>query len=303
MVRAGKHNTSQIKLWFESLKSAKNLSLCNGATQHTQNCLDAITDQYNSITTQRNGSEHGAAQENGAEKLHHDMLLIHIAHMVHFACTPTRQGSPRKINCSPEEYREWSVIAGCWHASHLKLGSPGSCVGDVHNVDLNIFVKKEFAMIEVPTDQLFCYHEQSECPNVLALHREILDRMAAAIEQSKFENPDENEVGSCQFFELRQKAVELLEHTSRKLGYSKKEWSHRLRNRNNETRYEPHPPTRLMNDAFIMGNESYHFIFKTEGSPTKRKRDNSPDSTDSTSICNSPYAKLGRLPDFPSLRL
>ena len=295
---AGQHNTSQIKLWFESLKSAKTLSLCNGATHHTKNCLDAITHQYNSITTQHNGSEHGAVQENGAKKLYHDMLLIHIAHMVHFACTPTPQGSPRKFICSPEEHREWSVTAGSWHAKHLKLGSPGSCIGDVNNFDVNNFVKKEFAMIEVPIDQLICNVENSECPNVLALHQEILDRMVAAIEQSKHENPSCNNVGSSRFTALQQKAVQLLQHTSHKLADSKKEFIYRLRNRNNDTCYEPRPPRRLMNDVFIMGEESYHLIFKTEGSPTKRKRDN-----DGTSACSSPYAKLGRLGDIPRLRL
>ena len=197
---AGKHNTSQIKLWFESLKSAKSLSLFNQATKSTTNSLYAIMSQYYSserraIMTQHNSPEHRTAQENGENKLYHDMLLIHIAHMVNFACASNPQGNQRKVNCSHEDYRSWSTIAGYWHATHLKLGFPGSCIGDV-----NISVKKDFAMIEVPTDQLFCYHEQSECPNVLALHREILDRMAAAIEQSKFENPDENEVGSCQFF-------------------------------------------------------------------------------------------------------
>ena len=288
---AGKHNTSQIKLWFQSLKSAKTLSLFNGATQNTENCLDAITDQYNSITT-------GAVQENGAKKLYHDTLLVHIAHMVHFACTPPPQGSPRKIICSPEEYRQWSVTAGSWHARHLKLGSPGSCVGDVNNIDVNNFVKKEFAMIEVPIDQLIRCAEKSECPNVIALHQEILDRMVAAIEQSKQENPSCDDVGSSRFVALQQKAVQLLQHTNQKLTHSKKEFTHRLQNRNNDTCYEPRPPTRLMNDVFVMGEESYHLIFKKEDTPTKRKRDN-----DGTSACSSPYAKLGRLGDIPGLRL
>ena len=116
--------------------------------------------------------------------------------MVHFACTPTPQGSPTKIICSPEEHRQWSVHAGSWHARHLKLGSPGSCVGDVNNVDMNNFVKKEFAMIEVPIDRLIRYVEKSQCPNVVALHQEILDRMVAAIMQSEHENPSCDDVGS-----------------------------------------------------------------------------------------------------------
>ena len=185
------------------------------------------------------------------------------------------------------------MTAGCWHARHLKLGSPGSCIGDADS-----FVKKDFAMIEVPTDQLFCNVDNSECPNVLASHQEILDRMVAAIEQSKHENPSCNNVGSSRFTALQQKAVQLLQHTSHKLTGSKKEFTYRLRNRNNDTCYEPRPPRRLMNDVFIMGEESYHLIFKTEGSPTKRKHDN-----DGTSACSSPYAKLGRLADIPDLRL
>ena len=59
-----------------------------------------------------------------------------------------------------------------------------------------------FAMIEVPTDQLFSNLAKSECPNILALNQEILNRMAAAIEQSKHENPNDNGVGSSQFAEL-----------------------------------------------------------------------------------------------------
>ena len=287
---AGQHNNSQIQLWFESLKSAKTLSLFDGATQHTKDCLDAVRDQYNITTV--------AVKENGAKKLYHDALLIHIAHMVHFACTHTPRRSPRKIVCSLEEHRKWSVTAGSWHARHLKLGSPGSCVGDVNNLDVNNFVKKEFAMIEVPIDQLIRYVKNSECPNVLALHQEILDRMVAAIEQSKRENPSCNDVGISHFAALQKKAVQLLQHTSHLLSCSKKEFVHRLKNRNNDTCYEPHLPRKLMNDVFIMGEESYHLIFKKEVSPTKRKRDD-----DGTSACSSPYAKLGRLGDIPGLRL
>ena len=218
--------------------------------------------------------------------------------MVHFACTPTPQESPTKIICSPEEHRQWSVHAGSWHARHLKLGSPGSCVGDVNNVDMNNFVKKEFAMIEVPIDRLIRYVEKSQCPNVVALHQEILDRMVAAIMQSEHENPSCDDVGSSRFAALQQKVVQLLQHTSQKLTDSKKEFIHRLRNRNNHTCYEPRPPTQLMNDVFAMGEESYHLIFKKEDTPTKRKRGN-----DGTSACSSPYAKLGRLGDIPGLRL
>lgn len=120
------------------------------------------------------------------------------------------------------------MTAGSWHARHLKLGSPGSCVGDVNNIDVNNFVKKEFAMIEVPIDQLIRCAEKSECPNVIALHQEILDRMVAAIEQSKQENPSCDDVGSSRFAALQRKAVQLLQHTNQKLTDSKKEFTHRL---------------------------------------------------------------------------
>ena len=292
---AGQHNTSQIKLWFDSLKLAKSLSLFNQATRVTTSRLDAIMTTYNNRDSSR-------AQENGANKLHHDMLLIHIAHMVNFACAPTHpthEQDQRQINCSHEEHRKWSVAAGGWHATHLNLGAPGSCIGDVNNH----VTKNLFAMIEVPTDQLFSNLAKSECPNVIAYHQEILDRMAAAIEQSKHENPTDNGVGSFQFAELQQKAVHFLKDTSRVLCASKKEWINRLTHRNNKTRYQPRPPKQLMNDAFVMGVESYYFMFKNVGSPTKRKHDNSPDRADGSSICDSPFAKLARLPDFPRLRL
>ena len=190
---AGQHNTSQIKLWFESLRLAKSLSLFNQASRVTTRHLKKIMTTYNK-------SDFSRAQENGANKLHHDMLLIHIAHMVNFACAPTHpthELDQRLIHCSHEEHRKWTVAAGGWHVMHLKLGAPGSCIGDVNN-----HATKMFAMIEVPTDQLFSNLAKSECPNILALNQEILNRMAAAIEQSKHENPNDNGVGSSQFAEL-----------------------------------------------------------------------------------------------------
>ena len=293
---AGQHNTSQIRRWFESLKLAKKLSLCSQASQHARDDLDAITMQYH--------FDEGAfaVQENGANKLHHDMLLIHIAHMVNFACAPTRQGSQRKINCSPEELRSWGVCAGKFHSTHLKWGKQGSCIGDICDAlgDMNDFAENDFAMIKVPTHQLQL--NSGKCPIILALHQEILERMAAAIHVSQLENPDDNQVGSFRFSALHQTAVQLLLNTNAKLSASKKELTHRLTNRTSDTRYEPNRPKRLMNDVFIMGEESYHFIFTTEGSPTtptKRRRDSSRDHTDGTS----PYAKLGRLASIPNLRL
>ena len=293
---AGQRNTSQIKLWFESLQLAKSLSLFNQATSVTRSHLEKIMTTY----SQRDSSR---AQEDGANELHHDMLLIHIAHMVNFACAPphpTHEQDQRIIYCcSREEHRKWTVAAGGWHATHLNLGAPGSCIGDVNNH----VTKKLFSMIEAPTDQLFSNLAKSECPNILALHQEILNRMAAAIEQSKLENPTDNGVGSSQFAELHDKAVHLLKNTKDRLTVSKKEWVHRLTHRSDETPYHPRPPKQLMNDTFVMGVESHYFIFKKVGSPAKRKHDNTWDPADDSRVCDSPFAKLARVPAFPRLRL
>ena len=293
---AGQHNTAQIKLWFESLTLAKSLSVYDQADLNTINRLHAITHQYKRGRFSTSGQR--TVQENGENKLYHEMVLIHVAHMVNFACTPAGEGNERKVNCSPENLRRWSVKNGRWLAAHLQLGSSGSCIGDVTNP-----VQKTFAMIKVPTDELSRDLQTKQCPNVFALHQEILERMAAAIELSKYDNPNDNTAGGRHFLQLQQKATKLLDSTHDKLLGSRKEWHHRLKHRNNDTPYEPRFPHPFMNDVFVMGDESYHHIFTTEVSPTKRKHDNSPDSTGGTRTCASRYAKLGRLEDIPTLNL
>ena len=284
----------EIQSWFALMRGCPMMEL---ATQATKNKLLAILGQY------RNGEANDATREgHGQDSFRHEMLLIHISHMVKFACKPLDKGKETKVKCDPEHYIRWSEAAGDWHADKLNFGLAGACLPD-DGTDGNWSENQRFAMIELPTSMLHNYIDRTnESPNVLALHEEILQRMASAITQSKRTNPEDDNKGGNVYFSLMDVAFGNNNKLKKALMSRRKNWLHRVRKiADGGGTYHPKRPEMLMNDRFIMGRQSYHYIIMNGTQQPFQWHGQKGTNNDHNN--RGRHESLGRLPPIPDLQL
>ena len=279
------HNASEIDQWFMKLGS---FSLQEKATSQTRTRLRVILSQY------KNVNPPSIRQGRGDNKFHHELLLLHIGHMVKLAGKSNSPERPRKVTCTNKDYHAWSLAAGCWHEKIMNLGSKDRCLPDKDIVmdQVPTVCDQEFAMINLPMEDLFRGLCENGSPNVHDLHREIMTRTAVAIEDSIVENPNGDIEGRNVFLDLRTITEQRLDHSYQLLRGLKKQWIYMLSNRDQTSPYKPNTPSNLMDDRFIMGKESYRSIFNDRA---KRKRKDSNRSGQ--------YDRLSKMPYIPHLNL
>ena len=260
----GPRTKSQIVSWFMpmSLMHQDLLSKAKASTQIAfQEVLDAYTEEMESVRDD--------GEQNSREYFyfHHKNLFIHIAHMVIFTCVETKSTKCGnfQIKVSTSMLEQWEEASGRFFNRRLKLPSNGFDTNAGNDADpalaLIVLPRKWFRKATI---------NASHIPSVHDLHFALMNTIHGKIHQMMtgrgMGTYDQYEADRLTRYItitsaniMRSKHVlmnrEKVRRSLRKKGYKK--YGHNYQ-------YKPEDPTMLERDMFLLGFESYYYLYNTE---------------------------------------
>jgi hypothetical protein len=231
----GKATRNEIDNWFQLLKLINKEEINALVLVHKRLCHTEV------------------AVDKEYTRFHHMSLFIYISYMTKFQC--------EKLNWLEKDVvTPWEIWSGVIYQVYNKLGREEICCKS-----------DTFAMMSVPWKKFQSRLNFGLPVDALKVHEHILIEMQGKMQDSCFENLGENNYGEnnyeqtqfIEFEELSAGTIQLIQSAKTKILARKKFVRNYLKNkRKRGTIHEYQPrPGYLMEDRFIMGTESYHYIF------------------------------------------
>jgi len=288
----GPRTKKEMTKWFQLMVLIHPLLVCE-VKKSTESSFTSVIHKYRALSK----TVDAAGEQNKTEYpyFHHKILFIHIAHMVFFTCVETKSTHDEVNKCqmkvSNSMWDKWEKVSGDLFNRTLNFSSNGSLV-------IQNGVDPTFTYIDLPRNWFLRETLQARgIPDVWNLHLGIMNKLHGKIESMQVgqaiskQDSLETYLLNCRFattsatltgkslleFKRREKA----RRHHRKDAYIKKGPSYQ---------YKPDDPTKFERDMFLLGNESYYYLFRTEMGKGFRKMRNA--TTDIVEVVVPPVQQL-----------
>lgn len=268
----GPRTKSQIASWFtlmsfmynSMLSKAKN-NLLSKAKESTRRAFLAVLDAYTfEIESAR---VNGLGNSREYFYFHHKNLFIHIAHMVIFTCVETKATKCGifQIKVPTSMLEKWEEASGRFFNRRLKLPSNGFDTTARNDAD------PALALIVLPRRWFLSQTIQAQnLPSVHDLHLALMHTIDGKIHQMM----TGRRMGTYDQYEA-DRLTRYITITSANIWKSKPVLVNREKNRRSVRRagykkygrsyqYKPLDPTMFDRDMFLLGCESYYYLYNTE---------------------------------------
>ena len=259
----GPRTKSQIASWF-ALMSYMHNDLLSKAKASTQVAFFEVLDAY----TEEMESARDDGEGNSREYFyfHHKNLFIHIAHMVIFTCVETKATKCGifQIKVPTSMLEKWEQASGRFFNRRLKLPSNGFDTNAGNDAD------PALALIVLPRRWFLSKTiEANNLPSVHDLHLALMNTMHGKIHQMVTGRG----MGSYDQYEA-DRLTQYMTITAAKIWKSKPVLINREKNRRSTRRagynkygryyqYKPEDPIVFDRDMFLLGFESYYYLYNT----------------------------------------
>lgn len=272
----GKDTKKQIQLWFNLLKK-KNVKNAEDSTRRI-----FITVQKVHEAEVAKETEADTESEEGQEYVYFDykVLFIYLAHMVHFTCVETKSTvvstSLYQMKVSKAMIEMWEKEVGTFSNTRLRFPDNGSLLEGQRGAD------PAFAWIFLPRNQ---FREETSAgekalPSITEMHMHLMHMISSKITEMQhgkdIGNHEMQQTGRLDDWFAATGAA-LTKCTRKVYTREKARKNHRKTNlksaRKNRSfyRYNPADPHTFERDIFLLGKESYFYLFNTEAGRVFRK--------------------------------